>query len=99
MLKAFSLDWSSPIPLEEQIVQQLQGFQEVGLLQNAHQLPTIRELAVELHVAPAIIEKAYRCWQQEGVINFITPMVLQAKVAGYSKEQFKTAIEQVWDNL
>jgi DNA-binding transcriptional regulator YhcF (GntR family) len=63
MLKAFRLDWSSSLDPEEQILQQLVILQEAGLLHHEYQLPTVRELAVQLHVPPSVIENAYRRWQ------------------------------------
>jgi DNA-binding transcriptional regulator YhcF (GntR family) len=95
MLTAFRLDLSSSVALEEQLVEQLITFQEVGLLLHAHQLPTVRELSVQLNVAPTVIETAYRNWQQRGLLQLLAYPVMQAQEAGYSKDEIRAAVEKL----
>jgi DNA-binding transcriptional MocR family regulator len=99
MLSEFRLDLSNPLSPEQQIINQLNVFQEIGLLNSPHQLPSVRELAVQLHIAPTIVETAYKRWQQEGLNHFLSPVIAQAKDAGYTKEQIEIALDQIWLSL
>src|SRR4051812_48205659 len=49
----------SGVPLYVQIVQQIKHAIEVGALLPGEQLPTVRQLAIELTIAPNTIVKAY----------------------------------------
>ena len=49
----------SGVPLYVQLVQQIQHALEIGILQTGDQLPTVRQLASELTIAPNTIVKAY----------------------------------------
>jgi GntR family transcriptional regulator len=53
------VDPRSGVPIYVQIVQQIKHAIEVGVLQPGEQLPTIRQLAGELTIAPNTIVKAY----------------------------------------
>lgn len=49
----------SGVPIYVQLVQQIKHALEVGILQTGDQLPTVRQLASELTIAPNTIVKAY----------------------------------------
>jgi GntR family transcriptional regulator len=49
----------SGVPLYVQIVEQIKHAINVGALQTGDQLPTVRQLAIELTIAPNTIVKAY----------------------------------------
>jgi len=49
----------SGVPIYVQLVQQITHAMEVGILQTGDQLPTVRQLAGELTIAPNTIVKAY----------------------------------------
>lgn len=49
----------SGVPLYVQIVEQIKHAIDVGALQTGDQLPTVRQLATELTIAPNTIVKAY----------------------------------------
>src|SRR5579883_2503791 len=49
----------SGVPLYVQLVQQITHAMEIGALQAGDQLPTVRQLASELTIAPNTIVKAY----------------------------------------
>ncbi|MEO7001648.1 MAG: GntR family transcriptional regulator [Ktedonobacterales bacterium] len=49
----------SGVPLYVQLVQQITHAMEIGILQTGEQLPTVRQLASELTIAPNTIVKAY----------------------------------------
>ena len=49
----------SGVPIYVQLVQQITHAMEIGILQTGDQLPTVRQLASELTIAPNTIVKAY----------------------------------------
>ncbi len=49
----------SGVPIYVQLVQQITHAMEIGILQSGDQLPTVRQLAGELTIAPNTIVKAY----------------------------------------
>ncbi len=63
-----AIDKSSRIPIYDQIKEQVKGNIHAGRLHTGDQLPTIRELAVELSVNFNTVALAYRDLANEGVI-------------------------------
>ncbi len=59
----------SGVPLYVQIVEQVKHAIEVGALQPGEQLPTVRQLAIDLTIAPNTIVKAYNELQMLGLIE------------------------------
>jgi GntR family transcriptional regulator len=63
------VDPRSGVPLYVQIVQQVRHAIDVGALQPGEQLPTVRQLASELTIAPNTIVKAYNELQAMNLID------------------------------
>lgn len=63
------VEFQSGIPLVDQIVQQLQILIKEGVLANGDQLPTTRQLAVQLGINFNTVARAYRLLDQEGLIS------------------------------
>lgn len=63
------LDFRSPLPLFEQIKDQLRLLALAGTIQPGDQLPSIRQLAVQLTVNPNTVAKVYRELEQEGFLE------------------------------
>ncbi|HLY32818.1 MAG TPA: GntR family transcriptional regulator [Ktedonobacterales bacterium] len=59
----------SGVPIYVQVVQQITHAMEVGALQTGDQLPTVRQLASELTIAPNTIVKAYDELARLGLIE------------------------------
>jgi GntR family transcriptional regulator len=59
----------SGVPIYVQLVQQITHAMEIGILQIGDQLPTVRQLASELTIAPNTIVKAYDELAQIGLIE------------------------------
>ena len=59
----------SSIPLYVQLIEQVKRALEVGTLSPGDPLPTVRELASELSIAPNTIVKAYNELQRMGLIE------------------------------
>jgi len=62
------LDKTSRVPIYDQIKEQIKGLIHAGQIKTGDQLPTIRELSVELAVNFNTVALAYRDLVNEGVI-------------------------------
>ncbi len=62
------IDKASRVPIYDQIKEQVKGLIHAGLIKTGDQLPTIRELSVELSVNFNTVALAYRDLSNEGVI-------------------------------
>lgn len=65
----FELDFRSGVPIYEQIVDQVRSRITAGILRPGNQLPTVRQLALELRVNFNTIARAYRILDQAGLIS------------------------------
>ena len=63
------VDQHSGVPIYLQIVDQIRHALEVGTLQPGYQLPTVRQMASELAIAPNTIVRAYNELQAIGLIE------------------------------
>jgi GntR family transcriptional regulator len=62
------IDKTSRVPIYDQIKEQIKGLIHSGLIKTGDQLPTIRELSVDLSVNFNTVALAYRDLVNEGVI-------------------------------
>src|SRR4030065_285833 len=62
------IDKNSRVPIYDQIKEQIKGLIHAGQIRTGDQLPTIRELSVELSVNFNTVALAYRDLANEGVI-------------------------------
>src|ERR1700747_1456176 len=69
--KAFciSLDRRSGVPVYRQIIDQVTGGIAAGTLTPGDQLPTVRQLAVDLSINPNTVIRAYRELEIRGVLE------------------------------
>jgi len=64
-----TIDISSGDPPYEQVRQQISAGAAAGRLKPGHKLPTVRQFAAELSLAPNTVAKAYRALETDGVIE------------------------------
>jgi DNA-binding transcriptional regulator YhcF (GntR family) len=64
-----TLDEASPIPPFEQIRSQVADLVRTGHLADGQRLPTVRQLASDLRVAPGTVARAYTALEQQGLIR------------------------------
>lgn len=64
-----SLDFRSGVPIYLQIVEQVQRLVASGELRQGDQLPTVRQLAMDLRVNFNTIARAYRLLDEAGLIS------------------------------
>jgi len=65
----FRLDMQSGVPVYRQIMDQIHGAIASGALRPGAQLPTVRQLAVDLSVNPNTVVRAYRELEIRGVLS------------------------------
>lgn len=65
----FHLDLHTGVPVYRQIVDQARGAVASGALNPGDQLPTVRQLAVDLEVNPNTIVRAYRELEYDGLLE------------------------------
>ena len=65
----FRLDEHSGVPVYRQIIDQVMGGMATGSLQPGDQLPTVRQVAVDLAINPNTVQRAYREMEIRGVLE------------------------------
>jgi len=65
----FRLDNASGVPAYRQIIDQVQACIAIGTLDAGHQLPTVRQVAVDLAINPNTVMRAYRELEIRGVLD------------------------------
>jgi GntR family transcriptional regulator len=65
----FRLDVRSGVPVYRQIIDQVMGGIAAGALGAGHQLPTVRQLAVDLSINPNTVLRAYRELEIRGILD------------------------------
>ena len=65
----FRLDLRSGVPVYRQIIDQVMGGIASGTLAGGDQLPTVRQVAVDLSINPNTVMRAYRELEIRGVLE------------------------------
>lgn len=88
----FRLENSSGIPVYRQIIDQVLTGISTGTLTAGAQLPTVRQVAVDLEINPNTVVRAYReleirqvLMTQQGLGTFITPRKIKKDEAGHAR--------------
>ncbi len=66
-----NLDYKSGATLHEQIEREIKNLVINGILKQDEQLPSVRELSIELTVNPNTVQRAYKQLEQDGFIYSI----------------------------
>lgn len=64
-----TIDYKDRRPIYEQIVSSIEDLAVRGVLEPDSQLPSVRQLAVELSINPNTIQRAYEALEQEGYLR------------------------------
>lgn len=64
----FTLDFSSRLPIYEQLYQSVLRMGALGALEDGEPLPSVRAVAQELGVNPNTVQKAYGMLERDGII-------------------------------
>ena len=65
------INTSSGVPIYRQIIQQIEKGVAGGLLSPGDQLPTVREVALDLTINPNTVARAYRELESSGIIESV----------------------------
>ena len=65
----FRLDSESGVPVYRQLIDQVMGGMAAGALAAGNQLPTVRQVAVDLSINPNTVARAYRELEIRGVLE------------------------------
>jgi len=65
----FQIDPSNGLAIYDQVVRQIKFAIAGGALKAGELIPSVRELARELAINPNTVARAYRCLQDEGVLE------------------------------
>jgi len=69
MPAVLTVDARSGVPIYLQIIEQVKRSVAIGVLQPGEQLPTVKQLALDLTINPNTVAKAYRDLEREQVID------------------------------
>ncbi len=90
------LDYKSGKPLHEQISQGIKDLVICGALLKDEQLPSVRDLSVELTVNPNTVQKAYKNLEAEGIIYSIRG---RGNFVAEAKNADNKTIEELYSTL
>src|SRR5215468_9674515 len=66
---AFRLDEHSGVPVYRQLIDQVLAARAAGVLEGGDQLPTVRQVAVDLAINPNTVARAWREMEIRGLIE------------------------------
>lgn len=94
---AFRLDGHSGVPVYRQLIDQVQAAVASGVLASGDQLPTVRQVAVDLAINPNTVSRAYREMEirrmldtQQGTGTFVADRKVE-----YSKDERERMLGQL----
>ena len=95
------LNYKSGVPICDQIVNGFIRMKALGLVRGGDQLPSVRQLAVELCVNPNTVQKAYQMLESAGVIYsvkgkgsfFSDDAAADIAVIKAAKKDFRAAVQ------
>ena len=96
----FRLDLHSGVPVYRQIIDQVRGGIASGALTVGDQLPTVRQLAVDLSVNPNTVVRAYRELELSGLLEThqgTGTFVSAQKIRGGEEERSRQLAQIVGD--
>ena len=69
MPAVLTVDPRSGVPIYLQIIEQVKRSVALGILQSGEQLPTVKQLALDLTINPNTVARAYRDLERDSVIE------------------------------
>ncbi|MDQ6824358.1 MAG: GntR family transcriptional regulator [Candidatus Eremiobacteraeota bacterium] len=69
MPSPFSVDPRSGVPMYLQLIEQVKRLVAMGALGPGEQLPTVKQLALDLTINPNTVARAYHLLERDGVIE------------------------------
>ena len=103
---SFSIDQKSGIPIYVQIMDRIKHLIATGTLQSGQQLPTIRELAVNLTINLHTVAHAYAELEREGFLTiqrgrgtFITDGHVEQELGALRVQKLQTLVESLFAEI
>ncbi len=101
-----NLDYTSRIPIYEQIVEQIERYVALGILKPGEQIASIREMAISLGINPNTVKKAYSILDTKKIIQMYSTkgtfiadhvdLVVEEKIKNL-EEKMKQLIQELED--
>ena len=93
------IDATNGVPLYLQIAKEVKHSIALGSLQIGEQLPSVREIALQITVNPNTVAKAYRELEAQGVVETRrgTGTFVSEQIAAISKEERTRAVAELID--
>lgn len=94
---AFRLDAHSGVPVYRQLIDQVQAAIAAGVLSVGDQLPTVRQVAVDLAINPNTVVRAYREMEIRGLLDTQqgTGTFIADRKVEYSKDERERLLGQL----
>jgi GntR family transcriptional regulator len=94
---AFRLDGHSGVPVYRQLIDQVQAAVAAGALATGDQLPTVRQVAVDLAINPNTVSRAYREMEIRGMLDTQqgTGTFVADRKVEYSKDERERMLGQL----
>lgn len=96
------LDYSSSMPIYEQIKVQIKDNIYGGTLKDKEVLPSIRQLAKELNVSMITVKRAYTDLESEGLVNTVSGKGTFVNIEDYSRiieSRRKELLQELRENI
>ena len=97
-----AVDPKDPTPLHAQLERGIRVAIATGRLRPGNQLPTVRQLAVDLRVNANTVAKVYLALEREGVVatkrgvgTFISEVVPKASTEGQRERRLRALLDQL----
>jgi GntR family transcriptional regulator len=97
----FSVDPRSGVPIYLQLIEQVKRLVAMGALAPGEQLPTVKQLAMDLTINPNTVSRAYHDLERDGVIetapgrgSFVRPNGVATDVRRNLSDVARTALER-----
>jgi len=94
-----TLDYADRRPIYEQVVDKIKDLILLGVLETDSQLPSVRELAMDLSINPNTVQRAYAELERQNVIycvkgrgNFVAGI---STLKEQHKEEMKTQLSEL----
>lgn len=93
-----AVDVTSPVPVFEQLRVQIAGEVRSGRLSGGTRLPSVRQLAADLDIAPGTVAKAFTALEAEGLVTTSRAMGTRVAPGAGLDESLRSSIRAVVKN-